>query len=172
MGFRRRLAAGLARVPRGRFFGPRELRLALLALLGEKPSHGYELMTRLEARCGGAYQASAGAVYPTLQQLEDEGFVRVELDEGRKGHHLSAAGRRELADHTPDVERIWARADQWSEWGMFTDPGAAEIVGPALRLAKAALKAVVHDPDATDEVRAIFEAARDQIERLVRRRKK
>jgi DNA-binding PadR family transcriptional regulator len=170
MGFRRRLAR--FRPPTGRFFGPRELRLALLSLLSDQPSHGYELMTRLEERCGGAYQASAGAIYPTLQQLEDEGLVRVELVDERKVHHVTAAGRRQLAAHQSDVDEIWSRADRWSDWGVLTDPSAAEIVGPALRLAKAALRAVVHDPLLTDEVRAIFDGARDQIERLGKRRRR
>jgi DNA-binding PadR family transcriptional regulator len=168
--FRHHLQQHLVR-PASRFFGPRELRLALLALLREEPSHGYELMTRLEARLGGSYQASAGAIYPTLQQLEDEGLVRVESRDGKKVHLPTAAGKRELEAHRRDVERIWARAQSWSEWGIFSDPSAAEIVAPALRLAKAALRAVLHEPDAIDDVRAIFDAARDQIERIGRRRR-
>jgi DNA-binding PadR family transcriptional regulator len=157
--------------PSGRFFGPRELRLALLALLHDEPSHGYELMTRLEARLGGSYQASAGAIYPTLQQLEDEGLLRVEVADGKKKHVPTDAGLRELAAHQRDVEAIWERAESWSEWGIFSDPSAAEIVGPALRLAKTALKTILHDPDAIDEVRAILDNARDQIDRMRKRRR-
>jgi DNA-binding PadR family transcriptional regulator len=59
----------------GRFFGPGEVRLALLSLVAEAPSHGYELMKKLEERSAGVYRASAGTVYPTLQQLEDEGLI-------------------------------------------------------------------------------------------------
>lgn len=157
--------------PASRFFGPRELRLALLALLNEEPCHGYELMTRLETRLGGSYQASAGAIYPTLQQLEDENLVRVEARDGKKIYLPTAAGRRELDAHARDVERIWTRARSWNDWGVFSDPGAAEIVAPALRLAKAALKTVLHDPGVIDEVRAIFDGAREQIERLRKRRR-
>lgn len=169
---RRRL--GLQRVgPAGRFFGPGELRLGLLALLAEQPSHGYELMTRLEGRFDGAYQASAGAIYPTLQQLEDELLVRVEASAGRKVYHVTADGQREIDAHARDVEQIWARAARRSEWGVFRDPEAAEIVGPALRLMKAAVKTIVHahsDSDVVDRVRAILDDARQQIERLDRRR--
>src|ERR1700688_4204820 len=56
----------------GRFFGPGEIRLALLSMLEAGPKHGYELMKELEAKSGGIYKASAGAIYPALQQLEDE----------------------------------------------------------------------------------------------------
>ena len=46
----------------GRFFGPGEVRLALLSLLADEPMHGYQLMRRLEERSGGIYRASAGTV--------------------------------------------------------------------------------------------------------------
>src|SRR5579863_1218930 len=59
----------------GRFFGPGEIRLALLSLLESDSKHGYELMKELETKSGGIYKASAGAIYPALQQLEDEGMV-------------------------------------------------------------------------------------------------
>ena len=59
----------------GRFFGPGEIRLALLSMLESGSKHGYELMKELETKSGGIYKASAGAIYPALQQLEDEGLV-------------------------------------------------------------------------------------------------
>jgi DNA-binding PadR family transcriptional regulator len=159
--------------PTGRFFGPGELRLALLALIAEVPGHGYALMNRLEARFDGGYQASPGAIYPTLQQLEDEQLVRLETTDERKVYHLTERGRAEAHAHAREVEQLWARAARRGEWAMFRDPDAAEIVGPALRLVKAAVKTVVHahgDPEMIDRVRMIFDDARSQIERLDRRR--
>src|ERR1700676_291160 len=85
----------LALGSKGRFFGTGELRLALLSLLGEGPKHGYQLMKELAERSGGVYRASAGSVYPTLQQLEDEMLIRVKQQGGRKVHTLRAAGRKE-----------------------------------------------------------------------------
>src|SRR3990172_740813 len=69
------------RGPRRGFFRQGEVRLALLSLLGDGPAHGYELMKRLDERSGGMYQASAGTVYPVLQQLEDEGLIRAQEEE-------------------------------------------------------------------------------------------
>ena len=91
---------------RGRFFGPGEVRLALLSLLSEGPRHGYELMKELESRSGGIYRASAGTVYPTLQQLEDEGLATSEPREGKRVYQLTDAGQRELEQETEAVERI------------------------------------------------------------------
>ena len=45
-------------------------------LLAESPMHGYQMITELTERSGGAWRPSAGSVHPTLQQLEDEGLVQ------------------------------------------------------------------------------------------------
>lgn len=83
---------------RGRFFGPGEVRLALLSLLSEGERHGYELMKRLEERSEGTYRASAGTIYPTLQQLEDEDLVRETASEsGKRVYELTDAGREQAA---------------------------------------------------------------------------
>jgi hypothetical protein len=76
---------------------------------------------------------------------------------------------------TAEIERIWARAASRGEWGVLRDPDAAEIVGPALRLMKAAVKAVVHahgDPVVVDRIRDILTDARQQVEQLERRRRR
>jgi DNA-binding PadR family transcriptional regulator len=164
-----------ALVPAGRFFGSGELRLALLALIAERAGHGYDLMHRLEARFDGAYEASAGAIYPTLQQLEDEGLVRLEVAGGRKVYHITEGGRGEVAATTEVVDEIWARAARRGEWGPVRHPDAAEIVAPAMRLMKAAVKAVVHargNPEVIDRIRSIVDDARRQIEHLDRRRRR
>jgi DNA-binding PadR family transcriptional regulator len=160
--------------PGGRFFGAGEVRLALLSLLGDSAAHGYQLMTRLEERCRGAYQASAGTIYPTLQQLEDEGLVKVSASQTKKTYELTADGKKELERRAQELSELWRRADARSEWGVLNDPDAAEILGPALRLAKAALKAVVKsrgDAAMVDAVREVLEDARDRIESLPRRRR-
>jgi DNA-binding PadR family transcriptional regulator len=153
----------------GRFFGPGELRLALLALLADAPGHGYDLMSRLEARFDGAYQASAGAIYPTLQQLEDERLVRLAPNEDRKVYQLTPAGQAEVGAHAPEIEGIWARAASRGEWAPLRDPHAAEIVGPALRLIKAAVKAIVKshgDSVVVDQIQEILAESRRRIEQL------
>jgi DNA-binding PadR family transcriptional regulator len=145
------------------------LRLALLDLIVARPGHGYDLMSRLQDRCGGGYRPSAGAVYPTLQQLEDEGLTGVDIVDNRKVFHATDAGRAEAAAHGPQLDRIWARAAERGEWSMFGDPYAAEIVGPALRLFKTAMSAIVHshgDPRVIGEVRDILQAATYDLSRL------
>jgi DNA-binding PadR family transcriptional regulator len=85
-----------------------EVRTAILALLAERPMHGYQVITELTERSEGAWRPSAGSIYPTLQQLADEGLVRDTEVEGRKVYELTDAGREAVArskDRTPPWER-------------------------------------------------------------------
>jgi DNA-binding PadR family transcriptional regulator len=70
------------------------MKYVILRLLREKPSHGYELIKAMEDRFGGWYSPSPGTVYPTLQLLEDQGYVRVVETEGRKTYHITPKARR------------------------------------------------------------------------------
>jgi len=156
---------------RARFFGPGEVRLALLSLLSERPMHGYELMRELEGRSGGVYRASAGTIYPTLQQLEDEGLVTSESQEGKRVYRLTDAGRRELEARAEAVRRIWRRAEDWCEWEHASAPEAWEVARPAMRVVKAALRAVAgarNDPARIDRVRQILDETGQTLEELSR----
>jgi DNA-binding PadR family transcriptional regulator len=73
------------------------VRTAVLLLLSEQPMHGYQLMQAIADRTGGAWTPSPGAVYPTINQLEDEGLVTVTADAGRKLAAVTDAGREQLA---------------------------------------------------------------------------
>ncbi|WP_282837264.1 PadR family transcriptional regulator [Microbacterium flavum] len=84
----------------GSRMGRGDVRAAILALLAERPMHGYQLIQQIEERSGGAWKPSPGSVYPTLQLLTDEGAVEVEEDGGRKTYSLTEAGRAE-ADEKP-----------------------------------------------------------------------
>jgi DNA-binding PadR family transcriptional regulator len=76
-----------------------DIRLAILALLNEKPMHGYEIITELSERTEGVWNPSPGSIYPTLQLLEDEGLITGETDAGGKRRFsLTEDGRRAAAD--------------------------------------------------------------------------
>jgi DNA-binding PadR family transcriptional regulator len=152
-----------------RFFGPGEVRLALLSLLSERPKHGYELMRQLEQRSGGIYRASAGTIYPTLQQLEDEGLIVSESSDGKRVYRLTEGGRDELEREREIVHRIWRRAERWQDWRCALDPDAAELRGPAERLVKAAFRAAVSETlgeHRLERVREILERALRELEAL------
>ncbi|QJU55898.1 PadR family transcriptional regulator [Herbiconiux sp. KACC 21604] len=82
----------------GSRMGRGDVRAAVLALLAEKPMHGYQIIHEIEERSGGNWKPSAGSVYPTLQLLADEGLIAAEESNGRKTYALTEAGRATVAE--------------------------------------------------------------------------
>jgi DNA-binding PadR family transcriptional regulator len=83
----------------GRRAGRGDIRAAILALLAEEPMHGYQIIQVVSERSGGNWTPSPGSVYPTLQQLEDEGLIEASASEsGRRAFTLTDAGREAASD--------------------------------------------------------------------------
>jgi DNA-binding PadR family transcriptional regulator len=94
---------------RGRVFDRGDLKYVILDLIEDEPSHGYEIMRSLERRMRGMYSPSAGSVYPTLQMLEDMGYVTSVQREGKKVYEITAEGKAFLQENRGSVESIWGR---------------------------------------------------------------
>ena len=90
----------------GTRMGRGDVRAAVLALLAERPMHGYQIIQEIEERSGGSWKPSPGSVYPTLQLLTDEGLVRAEESNGRKTYSLTDEGRQ-AADAAGDRSAPW-----------------------------------------------------------------
>jgi DNA-binding PadR family transcriptional regulator len=100
----------------GRVFDYGELRLVLLAMIAERPWHGYELIKAIEDRVGGGYSPSPGVIYPTLTQLEDLGYTVIEGAEGgRKLYTITEAGREYLRAQDAAVTAAFARMQESRE---------------------------------------------------------
>jgi len=93
---------------RGRKFSSDDLQLLLLALLAERPSHGYELIKALHTRTEGFYSPSPGMVYPALTYIEELGYAIVALDGNKKSYSLSPEGVAYLASMQSRVEELFA----------------------------------------------------------------
>ena len=126
----------------GRLLEHGDLRFVILALVAEKPRHGYDVMRDLEDRTGGAYRPSPGVVYPTFQLLEDEGFVApapsLTGDEGgRKAFAITEAGREALEQNRAAVDAIFARLEDAARHSSGARPRiqrAMQNLGTALAL--------------------------------------
>jgi len=94
---------------RTQMFESGEVKFVILRLLKEKPRHGYEIIKALEEKLAGCYTPSAGTVYPTLQLLEDQGYVRVVEESGKKVYHITPEGEAFLDEHKDAVEDIFDR---------------------------------------------------------------
>ncbi|MGO8917366.1 MAG: PadR family transcriptional regulator [Stellaceae bacterium] len=92
----------------GRKLAAADLQLVILALLAQRPSHGYELIKALEERSGGFYSPSPGMIYPALTFLDEIGYATVEAAGTKKLYRLTDAGRRHLDANRAVVEATLA----------------------------------------------------------------
>jgi DNA-binding PadR family transcriptional regulator len=107
----------------------------ILQLLGERPMHGYELITVLEERSGGRWKPSPGSVYPALAQLEERGLLRSTEDEGKRRYELTDAGRQFVAEMPERASAPWDDDDEIGRHGELRR-AMAELVGPARQIGR------------------------------------
>lgn len=100
-----------------------DARFILLDALRDGPKHGYEIIKTLEERSGGHYVPSPGTVYPTLQYLEDQGYVRATEEADRRIYQLTDAGQAELEAQAEHVAAFWTRIN-----GTTITPGTQQEV--------------------------------------------
>jgi len=146
-------AAGRPSVRRG------DVRPLILAVLQRQPMHGYQVIQELEAQSGGRWRPSAGSVYPTLQQLEDEGLVRSSEVDGRRVYSLTDEGRSAAAA-APTRRPRWTDHDG-SHDAREVRSLAMQLVGAVLQVSK------MGSPQARQEARDILIDARRQMYRLL-----
>jgi DNA-binding PadR family transcriptional regulator len=91
--------------------GPRarrgDVRAAILDVLQGEPLNGYQVISAISERTGGAWKPSPGSVYPTISQLEDEGLVEADDERGRRTLRLTDAGREYVAANADELDGVW-----------------------------------------------------------------
>jgi DNA-binding PadR family transcriptional regulator len=142
--------------------GPRvrrgDVRAAILTLLADVPMHGYQIIQKLGDLSGGLWRLSAGSVYPTLQQLEDEGLVLGQEKDGRNVYALTDEGRKAAEE----------AAKKPAPWNMAGSEDAASLYGLFLPLGNAVSQVYqVGSPETIAKARAILIDARRSIYRLL-----
>lgn len=94
-----------------RVFAPGDLKLLLLALVAEQPSHGYELIRQIEAMFDGAYSPSPGVIYPTLTFLEESDHIVADAQASKKRYSITDAGRQAVLEQAIALEGVRTRID-------------------------------------------------------------
>lgn len=92
--------------PGARRLSSQDLQLVILALLADKPAHGYELIKIIEERSEGFYTPSPGVIYPALTYLEEVGHASVAQDGGRKLYSITPQGEAFLAEQRGTADAI------------------------------------------------------------------
>ena len=159
------------------FFGPRgggmglrfgkrmrrgDIRYAILEVLADRPRHGYDVIRALEERDNGAYRPSPGSVYPTLQMLEDGGFVASEQVAGKRVYTITDEGRTELAKR-PGV----ARDDEDESEGLEGMQAAGRVAQQMRALTEAVHHALGANRGAVGEIVRTIAKARKEIYELL-----
>jgi DNA-binding PadR family transcriptional regulator len=150
---------------RTQMFESGEMKFVILRLLKEKPRHGYEVIKALEEKLAGYYTPSAGTVYPTLQLLEDEGYVRVVEADGKKVYHVTPEGERYLEEHRDLLDEIIDRVRETVR--DFAGGGIGEVQSAFARLAGTTFKRAWRrgpDDPALKRVAEILRKAADEVE--------
>jgi DNA-binding PadR family transcriptional regulator len=145
-----------------------DIKFVILDLLRERPSYGYEIIRALEDRFGGLYTPSAGTVYPTLQMLEEMGYVTSSQSEGRKIFTITPAGTQFLKDQKSQVADVQERMR-----GLGDRISSAGEVHDMVDRMKDMLKTVKHNrrninPEKIRRIREVLERAQREIEDLLK----
>ncbi len=88
-----------------------DVRAAILDVLAVEPMNGYQIIQQIAERSRGGWKPSPGSVYPTVQQLEDEGLVEGSEVEGRRLLRLTDEGRRYVEEHPDELAATWRPFD-------------------------------------------------------------
>ena len=130
--------------------GPRvrrgDVRSAILSVLAdakasEEHVNGYQVIQQISARSKGEWRPSPGSVYPTIQQLEDEGLIETDEAGGRRAIQLTAEGEAWVADHAAELDAVWRpfadreEAAHGTEFGRTLKSEIGQVAGAVWQLA-------------------------------------
>ena len=160
----------------GRKLGAEDLQLVILALLAEKPAHGYEIIKALSDRSGGYYHPSPGMVYPALTYLEEIGYASVEAEGTRKRYTVTEAGRAHLDENRSVADTILAQLKWVGEKmgamrnAFSSEADAGDAMSAKLRAARARVRAALIEARGASEeeqrrIAGILDRAADEIRR-------
>lgn len=142
------------------------LKYVILDLIKDKPRYGYEIIRALEERSHGFYTPSPGAVYPTLQMLEEMGYAIATAQDGKKVYTITKEGRQFLAERKDLADEIKSQMRQhWNPenirvigktMGDFGELG--KLMGRRLRYA---------DPEKMQRIREVVSRAYQEIQAIL-----
>ncbi len=157
-----------------RFFGRGDVKFALLDLLRERPMYGYEMIKALEEKSGGFYTPSPGSIYPTLQMLEERGFVTSEEVESKKVYSITEAGRALLEEHqkqeqfnVPPWERLRHGYEGFRRGPHVEMQALRREAMEVARLFALAGRSAFNDPQRVPALRGIIERTRKELNDLI-----
>jgi DNA-binding PadR family transcriptional regulator len=144
------------------------VRYLVLDAIAPQPRHGYEIIQFIEERSGGAYRPSPGAIYPTLQLLEELGHAVAQDQEGRKTYSITAEGLRDLGANQEVVEDFYERSgfESWEDHGEALHD-LTKRVGKVFKAIGRSARRGRLTPTTMKKIRLVLDEALARIELLV-----
>lgn len=152
---------------RGRMFDAGDIRLVVLRLLADRPSYGYQLIKTMEQTMAGGYTPSAGVIYPTLTQLEEEGLTASTLENNKKVYSLTPAGTEYLEANKLQIGELFERLERTGR--SFERGRSPEMMKAFLNLRGAVMARVSREnvkPELTEKIIEAINAAARAIDEL------
>lgn len=112
-----------------------DVRLAIVDVLAVEPMNGYQVIQQIAQRTDGAWKPSPGSVYPTLQQLQDEGLVREQGEGGRRQFELTDEGRAYVESHLDELAATWRAFDEGEPDPDDLRPIIGQVMGACWQVA-------------------------------------
>ena len=143
-----------------------DLKYVILDLLKDKPRHGYEIIREMEELSHGLYKPSPGAVYPTLQMLEEMGYAASVEQDGKKVYTITEEGRQFLVKRKDTADSV--RDQIKVRWGFKRIGRMASMMKDYHALERLLSQSVRHlDPEKSERVRQVLVRAYGEIEDIL-----
>ena len=149
-----------------RFFQKGDFKYLILDLLKDKPRYGYEIIRALEEQFHGFYAPSPGAVYPTLQMLEEMGYVTAAQQDSKKVYTITEEGRSFLADREKVAEDIKSHIKGW--WNPALHRELHDMMHELREIGQALGHQTRHiNAEKLRRVRDVISRAKNEIEAII-----
>jgi DNA-binding PadR family transcriptional regulator len=144
------------------------IRSLILDAISAEARHGYEIIHAISAKSGGVYRPSAGAIYPTLQLLEDQGLAHAAQQDDRKVYAITDEGRKELQAHADEVAEFYQGSSD-TAWESHPEVvvHVMKRIGRLVRLFKKGVSRGTVRPATLRQIRTILDTAIDEVEELL-----
>ena len=143
-----------------------DLKYVVLDLIKDKPRYGYEIIRALEEFSHGFYSPSPGVVYPTLQMLEEMGYVSAADIDDKKVYTITEAGRRFLDERKDQADEV--KSQMRNHWNPGNIGAIGEIVSELGKLGRLARRRFRHlDEDKMQRIREVISRASSEIESIL-----
>ena len=142
------------------------LKYVILDLIKEKPRYGYEIIRALGERSHGFYTPSPGAIYPTLQMLEEMGYASATEQDGKKVYTITGEGRQFLAERKDLADEV--KSQMKHHWNHENIDVIEKTMGEFGKLGNLMSRQFPHaHPDKMERIREVVSRAYQEIEAIL-----